>query len=49
MIKEIVNGHSMLQIVLTAEYVLDVVSCREVVKHYLFVLYFYVTKETKSE
>jgi len=49
MIQEIVNGHIMLQIVLTAECVLDAVSCREVVKHYRFVLYFYVTKETKSE
>jgi hypothetical protein len=39
----------MLQIVLTAEYALDAVSCREVVKHYQFVLYFCVTKETKSE
>ena len=49
MIQEIVNGYSMLQIVLIVEYVLDAVSCREVVKHYRFVLYFYVTKETKSE
>ena len=49
MIQEIVNGYSMLQIVLIAEYVLDAVSCREVVKHYWFVQYFYVTKETKSD
>jgi len=49
MIQEIVNGYSMLQIVLIAEYVLDAVSCREVVKHYWFVQYFYVTKEIKSK